>query len=380
MLFWISIAVLVAGVTFAITRPLTRSSSTPVSATEADIAVYKDQLREVTADAASGTLAAAEAEAARAEIARRLLREKDAADTSRASKSVGRRAFAMPAYVVTSIAVPLLSLGLYLAFGSPGMPGDPLSERIAQASDTMKPNDLIAKVEQRLREHPNDGQGWDVIAPVYYAIGRYSDAATAYGNATRLLGESQRRLQGFANSRIRAENGIVPDDAKKALQRILVIAPDAKEPRIWLALAKEQDGRLKEAAADYKALLAEAPQDSPLSKVLGARLAAIESGRNPGTNDNTTGASSAADPAAVKAMNPEERQAFIERMVDGLAARLKADGTDAGGWLKLIRAYHVLGRRNDAIKAVSDAKAGLKGDQTGLARVEDLARQLGLGS
>jgi cytochrome c-type biogenesis protein CcmH len=67
-------------------------------------------------------------------------------------------------------------------------------------------------------------------------------------------------------------------------------------------------------------------------------------------------------------------------MVDGLAARLKADGTDAGGWLKLIRAYHVLGRRNDAIKAVSDAKAGLKGDQTGLARVEDLARQLGLGS
>jgi cytochrome c-type biogenesis protein CcmH len=79
-------------------------------------------------------------------------------------------------------------------------------------------------------------------------------------------------------------------------------------------------------------------------------------------------------------MNPEERQAFIERMVDGLAARLKADGTDAGGWLKLIRAYHVLGRRNDAIKAVSDAKAGLKGDQTGLARVEDLARQLGLGS
>jgi cytochrome c-type biogenesis protein CcmH len=260
------------------------------------------------------------------------------------------------------------------------MPGDPLSERIAQASDTMKPNDLIAKVEQRLREHPNDGRGWDVLAPVYYAIGRYEDAAGAYQNATRLLGESQKRLQGFANSRIRAENGIVPDDAKKALQRILVIAPDAKEPRVWLALAKEQDGRLKEAAADYRKLIAEAPAGSPMTKVLGARLAAIEGGKNPGANDSAASASSASNAAAVKAMKPEERQAFIGRMVDGLAARLKADGTDAGGWLKLIRAYHVLGRRDDAIRAVSDAKAGLKDDQTGLARVEDLARQLGLGS
>ena len=79
-------------------------------------------------------------------------------------------------------------------------------------------------------------------------------------------------------------------------------------------------------------------------------------------------------------MNPEERQAFIGRMVDGLAARLKTDGTDAAGWLKLIRAYQVLGRRDDANKALSDARVGLKSDKAGLARVEDLARQLGLGS
>ena len=79
-------------------------------------------------------------------------------------------------------------------------------------------------------------------------------------------------------------------------------------------------------------------------------------------------------------MSPEERQAFIGRMVDGLAARLKADGTDAAGWLKLIRAYDVLGRRDDAIKALNDARTGLKNDKGGLASVEDLARQLGLGS
>ena len=79
-------------------------------------------------------------------------------------------------------------------------------------------------------------------------------------------------------------------------------------------------------------------------------------------------------------MSPEERQAFITRMVDGLAARLKTDGSDPAAWVKLIRAHQVLGRRDDAVKALSDARANLKGNQVGLAQVDDLARQLGLGS
>ena len=388
MLFWILVGVLVAGVTLAITRPLTRSAGPPVNAADADIAVYKDQLKEVVADAARGSLAAREAEAASAEIARRLLRSHGSKRQVAGWWTPRRGRFAKPVYIVTSIALPVASLALYLAYGAPGLPGQPLSERIATASDTMKPNDLVAKVEARLRDHPDDGTGWDVIAPVYYAMGRYADAAAAYTNALRLVGESPRRLQGFANARIRTENGVIPQDAKKALERILVIAPNSKEPRIWLALAKEQDGRLTDAAADYRKLIAEAPADAPWRKVLEERLAGLTPGAGKSAAD---GNGKQADVRrAVSVSNsrcrgrqcdePEERQAFIARMVDGLAARLKADGTDAAGWLKLIRAYDVLGRRDDAIKALNDARTGLKDDKVGLASVEDLARQLGLGS
>jgi cytochrome c-type biogenesis protein CcmH len=189
------------------------------------------------------------------------------------------------------------------------------------------------------------------------------------------------------------ENGIVPDDARKALQRILVLAPKSIEPRIWLALAKEQDGHLAEAAADYKALITEAPSDAPWRPVLEQRLAnlgqrggtAAAGNQSVATNAPQAAPTAAEGPsgpgaAAVMSMKPEERQAFITRMVDGLAARLKADGSDADGWVKLIRAYQVLGRRDDAVKALSDARVSLKGNQGGLAEVEDLARQLGLGS
>ncbi|MGO4683251.1 c-type cytochrome biogenesis protein CcmI [Hyphomicrobium sp. 2TAF46] len=388
MVFWILVAGLVAAVTLAITRPLMRPSTPATNAGDADIAVYKDQLKEIAADEARGTLGVAEAESARAEIGRRILRAAEGSSRPEpSSRAAGQNRFIKTVSIATSIALPLASLALYLVYGAPGLPGQPLSDRLAAATDSNKPNDLIAKVEERLREHPEDGTGWDVIAPVYYATGQYAGAATAYQNAIRLIGETPRRLQGFANARIHIENGIVPEDARKALERVLQIEPNATEPRIWLALAKEQDGRLQEAAADYRKLIDEAPEHAPWRKALEDRLANLgkDSGGAPapGPAAAATAASAPADnpnAAAIMSMNPEEREAFITRMVDNLASRLKSDGSDAEGWVKLIRAYQVLGRRDDAVKALTDARANLKGNEVGLAKVDSLARQLGLGS
>jgi cytochrome c-type biogenesis protein CcmH len=391
MVFWILVAVLVAGVTLAIIRPLLRAPELASATAEADIAVYKDQLKEIAADEVRGTLASDEAESARTEIARRLLRvTQDNTKSSTASRASAVNRFVVPVSLATAVALPIVSLGLYLAYGRPGMPAQPLSERLAEANTSSSPNDLVAKVEQRLREHPEDGRGWDVIAPVYYAMGRYPDAADAYQKALRLVGENPKRLQGFANARIRMENGIVPDDARKALQRILALDPKAIEPKIWLALAKEQDGHLTEAAADYKDLITTAPNDAPWRPVLLQRLAKIDpksaepfANAQPSATDSAPAASgvpSGPGAAAVMNMKPEERQAFIAQMVDNLAARLKANGSDVEGWVRLIRAYQVLGRHDDAVKALGNARASLKDNQGGLAQVEDLARQLGLGS
>lgn len=392
MLFWVLVACLVSMVTLAITRPLLRASpgaaQDPDTATAAaDIAVYKDQLKEVAADEASGALASAEAENARSEIARRLLRVSGGGDDGLSSADPPATAFAKRAFFATSLLLPVVSLGLYLAYGTPGMPGDPLSARLAKSTMSENPNDLVAKVEERLREHPDDGTGWSVIAPVYYAMGRYADAATAYANAMRLVGESPDRLQGFANARIRQENGVIPEDARTALQRLVEIAPDKKEARIWLALAKEQDGKLADAAADYRKLIEEAPPGAPWRKVLEERLAGLTPGsaapaQPQGAEQKPASEASAPlppGPSAVMAMTPEQRQAFITQMIDGLAARLKTDGSDTAGWLKLIRAYQVLGRHDDAVRALSDARSNLKTDRVGLARIDDLARELGLG-
>ena len=91
--------------------------------------------------------------------------------------------------IAVAVALPLLALGLYLVYGSPRLPDQPL----AASPRKIPPSDqnleaLVARVEARLREHPEEGEGWDVIAPVYMGWQRYQDAADAYGQAIRLLG------------------------------------------------------------------------------------------------------------------------------------------------------------------------------------------------
>lgn len=376
MVFWILVALLSAAVTYVVTRPLLQPLADAADASEADIAVYKDQLAEIDADEARGTISKAEAEAARAEVSRRVLRKPDvavAAPTSPASQNL-----VTPIHLAATLALPLLSLAVYLAFGAPGLPGLPLKERVAAKLDSASPEDMVAKVEARLRQKPDDGQGWDVIAPVYMAQGRYSDAATAFASAIRILGESPRRLMGFADARIRAEDGLVPNDARKALETIRAGDPKRIEPRIWLALAKEQDGKTAEALAEFRALLAEAPADAPWRGVVQDRINMLEN-PNAAIKPPHSGPS-AEDIAAAKSMTPEQRAEMIDRMVSGLAEKLKTNSRDREGWQRLIQAYQMLGRKDDALKAVANAKAGLAGDEAALRQIDDFAKALGIGS
>src|SRR5690606_33027739 len=139
---------------------------------------------------------------------------------------------------------PALPLTFYLAEGSPGLPGQPHAARIAVPSDRATIDSLVAKGEVRLRAHPEVGQGWDVIAPVYFRQGRVTEAAQAYRHAIRLLGESPRRLDGLGEASVFASNGIVTEEARRSCGRLAGLEPAQPEPRFWLALAKEQDGDL----------------------------------------------------------------------------------------------------------------------------------------
>lgn len=359
MLFWIACAALTAGVVLVLTRPLSRGGVDPQQdARAADLEVYRDQLREIDGDVGRGLMSPVEAEAARLEVSRRILALEDAsaaaATTAATPPLLGQASYAIAA------AVPLMALAIYIALGSPGLPSRPFAERLAATPLDGSPiNELIERVEARLREHPGDGQGWDVIAPVYLRMERFHDAAGAYERAIALLGETPRRLAGVAEAKIMAANGVVGEEARKAFARLLELEPGRPEARFWLAIAKEQDGDQAGAAADYRALLQEAPADAPWRPLIEERLAMAGS---------APGAGSGAG---------QQRQ-MIEGMVAGLAERLRQDGSDVAGWQRLLQSYTVLGRKDAAAAALADARAALKSNAQGLAELETFAKGLGI--
>lgn len=382
MLFWVLCAVLTAAVLYTVTRPLatrTVDGSADVGVSS-DVAVYRDQLSEIEADRLRGLLSDAEAEAARVEISRRLLAK---AEAGRVASTVEPRRSSKAAkftFISAAILVPALSLTFYLAVGSPGLPGQPHAARIAVPSERATIDSLVAKVEERLRAHPEDGQGWDVIAPVYLRQGRFTEAAQAYRHAIRLLGESPRRLDGLGEATVFASNGIVTEEARRTFARLAELEPAQPEPRFWLALAKEQDGDLAGALEGYRKLVADAPPNADWRQSVEQRIAELEQRMGAGATPEDGRGPTAEDIAAAEKLAPADRAAMIQQMVEGLAQRLEADGTDLAGWQRLLRAYTVLGQKDKANEALTKARKAFADDAPALAALDDLARRLGLDS
>jgi cytochrome c-type biogenesis protein CcmH len=372
MLFWIALAALTAAVTAALLRPLAAPESRTQAPAEADISVYKDQLKEIDADSERGLIGDEEANAARAEVGRRLLVRADLNTDPSASAPNPQQKSALLTRVRTAVAlvVPLLALGFYLQTGSPGLPGRPYAPPGGKPVELASREELVAMVEKRLREVPNDGKGWDVIAPVYFSLGRFADAQTAYDNAIRILGENPKRLKGVAEAAIILNNGLVTEEARRAFERLLELEPDNGEAKFGLALALEQDGKLAEAAESYRAILAAAPSDAPWRPSLEVRLARLMRG----------GGAPQPDAPSPSGTSKEEQDKFILGMVERLAARLKKAGRDLAGWQQLVRSYKVLGRDADAEKALEDARRNFEGDEKSLSTLNEFAASLGLKS
>ena len=390
MLLWFVFACLTAIVLLVLLRPLAGVGTAARAPETFDAAVYRDQLSEIDTDLARGLIGEEEAEAARVEIARRLLAADSKAEASGAISSDAGRARA--ATIAVAAALPLLTLGLYLVYGSPRLPDQPLAARLQDPASDRNLEALVARVEARLREYPEEGEGWEVIAPVYMGWGRYGDAAQAYAQAIRLLGPSAKRLSGQGRALVLANNGVVTEEARHALERALALDPTLIEPQILLAIVKEEDGEFQRAIEDWRALLSKADGNAPWREMVEKRIAAAEAhlaGKPlveaatpapPPTGAQSQDGPSASDIADAQNMSPAERQAMVERMVQGLAARLDQDGSDLPGWLKLVRAYSVLDRKDDALKALQRAKSQFSGNTHAIEQLDQLAAELGLKS
>jgi cytochrome c-type biogenesis protein CcmH len=340
-----------------------------------DLLVYQDQLEEIGRDRNAGLIGSAEAEAARVEVSRRLLA---AADTHAGSQhatqgSAQRMRHRRTAAILGLVAVLVLPLGLYLDLGSPNVPGQPAFARASPSSNGQSIESLVSQVEAHLAKNPNDGAGWEVIAPVYLRLGRYDDAVAAWRRALALNGENATRDSGLGEALVGTANGVVTAEAKQAFTSAIAHDPKESKARYFLGLADEQDGNRAGAAARWRAMLEDAPAGAPWIGFVRAAL-----GRVTGEPVPPAAGPSDADVAAANGMSDEQRNAMIRGMVTRLADSLHVNGDNVDGWLRLVRAYVVLGDRDKAKDAADDARHALSSRPDDIKRIDDLAKGLGL--
>ena len=136
----------------------------------------------------------------------------------------------------------------------------------------------IAKIEAHLVQHPDDGRGYEVLAPVYLRMGRAGDAVHAAQEALRLLGPNAERQELYGEALVSAANGVVTAEAKLSFEAAAAQDPSAPKPRFFLGLAAAQAGDSARAREIWGKLVAEAPQDAPWAQALRERMAALGGG------------------------------------------------------------------------------------------------------
>ncbi|MBS0536860.1 MAG: c-type cytochrome biogenesis protein CcmI [Proteobacteria bacterium] len=383
MSLWLAFALMTAAAIFAVLWPLGRRKAATGGS---DLAVYRDQLDEIGRDRAEGRIGEAEAEAAKIEVSRRLIAAADAAEAGQASAAPSiapspwrRRIAAM----VGLILLPVGASALYMALGSPQLPGQPLAERMASVRQDRSIQNLVAQVEAHLERNPNDARGYEVIAPVYLRMGRFADAVNARRKLIALSGENSERQSDLGEALAAQGNGVITVDAKAAFERALELDPKNTKALFFIGIAAEQDGDRHKAAAIFTAMLKDAPADAPWVPVVREALTRVG-----GTPPATAAAPSApateqpgpnaADVAAAGQMSEKDRGDMIRGMVARLAERLKENGDDVAGWQRLLRAYMVLGERDKAKSAAGDARKALASDPDKLRQIDDMIKSMGL--
>jgi cytochrome c-type biogenesis protein CcmH len=255
--------------------------------------------------------------------------------------------------LIGAIGLVLLGVGggTYWMLGRPY-----LAWRAAQGVETRDLGGLITLLIKRVRQAPNDLQAWIYLGRAYMGAGDSSEAAKAYARAVALANRAGRPNAGldslYGEALVASANGQVSDEAADAFRAALKLDPKEPASRFFLGDWLAAHGGKAGALALWNALLAEAPQNSPLHQALVDRIAML-----------SAGAGAAPDPKA---------------MVSALASRLRQNPDDLGGWQRLIRAYTVLGERAQAQDALSTARKTFSGRHDVLEALDAEAKQLNL--
>lgn len=307
-IFWLFATLMTAAALAFVLVPLLRPRALAgPSAVEANLEVLRGQRREIEADVVNGVLPASEREEALAELVERA--REDLVEPSEPSAAAARQPWI--AAVVAAFLLPVFAFGVYFTLGSPLALGTATPPHGAGGENAKMDDKQIAamvdNLARKVRERPDDAQGWALLARSLAALGRFDDAARAYEHLATLVPGNADVLADFADALGMAQGRSLAGRPSSLAQEALSIDPHHKKALALAATAAMDAGDYQAAAGYWQTLRADLPPGSDDERQVTAileevRTKAAASGKP--ITESKVAAAKAPAAAAAKAATP----------------------------------------------------------------------------
>ena len=274
MIFWVVVAVLIAVALAFLLPPLLRLRPRKAAALRSatNVAVYRDQLRELEQDLAAGVMTRETYDDARREVERRLL--DDVAEPEPEAPPVtgaGRNAA-----VVIAATVPVLAVLIYMAVGTPQALNVNVAasgEAAPHSVDSEQIRSMVERLAQRLEQNPDDAQGWVMLARSRMAIGQFPEAAQAFKSALAHAKPDANLLADYADALAMAQGKRLDGEPEKLIKQALEIDPNHVKALALAGSVAFEQKRYGEAVSYWERIAKQAPADSELVQQVNASIA-----------------------------------------------------------------------------------------------------------
>jgi cytochrome c-type biogenesis protein CcmH len=367
-MLWLIFATLTFVILMILIFPLLKKTSgESMARVDYDIVVYRNQLGEIAQEVERGLLSESQADAARAEIHRRMLAAEDA-DLKKLPMRKNRR-LQLAAIAVILVTVPAGAGTVYGLLGSPKLPGQPYAWRLAHDPQFVSASSADT-LKAQLQANPS-AAGYKTLAGLYFSSGNYTEAAAADQRAIELGSTDAATWSELGEATVMANGGAVVPDAMAAFTKALSADSRSERARFYMGLAEAQIGNLKRAVAIWRDLEKSSDAGAPWMPMVREHIAffAKQGGFDPASVEPSppsaaamtealsamTGALQAKAPPGPAATPGMDQDTMIQGMVAKLAAEMLKNPGDADGWRRLANAYNVLHELDKAREAIGHA-------------------------
>ena len=240
----------------------------------ANLAIFRDQLAELEREKADGSLLAADFEQARQELQKRLLEEVDDAGVAAEAAS---HAPSRPLAIGLLLLIPVAALVGYTVLGNP-VALDPARTAAPPKMTAEQIDGMVQKLAERMQANPDDMQGWLMLARSYKTMGRYEEAAAAYGKAEKVIADDPELLASYAETLAMASGTGLKGKPAQLIARALKLDPKQPHALFLAGAAAMEAGDKKQGIAYWEALLPQVEPGSEIDQLLRSGIDKMKQG------------------------------------------------------------------------------------------------------